>query len=314
MVRAIVLQVVRRRYRDSDDCLRQRLVGGVDDLHPHLPVRPQRRARLLWPAPRRIETPAESRFCPLSAGKIQTKRKPPASIARCAVDVRGLTRSLATIASLHSALGVIAGTPQSTKARAKLCPLERASTSRRLPKWIWRWTAKEAGLIRGGADHAPTAEPAHDDGPTAKLGPITLLDGGVKRVHIDVQDRQRCARHGFLRSRRAPGLRAVSRHPQWKILPSVGSPLPPADETSRIHCGAYGIGSGPKNIVLLARQTGTPPLVPHASPLVRLVCRRALSQSPVAARLCGLAWQHSHPFPPRGTPPGRLSSRARSWQ
>jgi len=47
------------------------------------------------------------------------------------------------------------------------------------------------GVIRGRYDAAPLTSSrvgANDDGATAQSGIVTLLDGGIKRVHVDVQN------------------------------------------------------------------------------------------------------------------------------
>ena len=53
--------------------------------------------------------------------------------------------------------------------------------------------AERTGLVRGGADHAPTAD---DNRPATKLGPVVLLDGRIECVHVDMQDGKLSLRHG----------------------------------------------------------------------------------------------------------------------
>jgi hypothetical protein len=44
-------------------------------------------------------------------------------------------------------------------------------------------------LVRGRRDDTPTARiGAHHDGTPTEFGSIALLDGGVERVHVDVDD------------------------------------------------------------------------------------------------------------------------------
>jgi len=46
-----------------------------------------------------------------------------------------------------------------------------------------------AGLVRGGADHAPRLGVAcDDDGFASQLGSIALLHGGIEGVHVHVND------------------------------------------------------------------------------------------------------------------------------
>jgi hypothetical protein len=51
--------------------------------------------------------------------------------------------------------------------------------------------AEGTSLVRRGTDHTPSAEATDDDRPLSKFGPIALLDGRIKGVHIDVQNVER---------------------------------------------------------------------------------------------------------------------------
>jgi hypothetical protein len=55
--------------------------------------------------------------------------------------------------------------------------------------------AEGPGLVRRGADHASSAETTDDNRPPAEFGPVALLDGRVKGVHVDVQDMKRAVGH-----------------------------------------------------------------------------------------------------------------------
>ena len=57
-----------------------------------------------------------------------------------------------------------------------------------------------AGLVGGGADDGALALPGDNDGAAAEVGRVTLLDGGVEGVHVDVDD---LARRGLGRLEQA---------------------------------------------------------------------------------------------------------------
>ena len=48
--------------------------------------------------------------------------------------------------------------------------------------------AEASGFIGGGADDGAVAAPGDDDGFAAELRVVSLFDGGVEGVHVDVND------------------------------------------------------------------------------------------------------------------------------
>jgi len=58
----------------------------------------------------------------------------------------------------------------------------------RLHRRHGRAHAEAARLVGGGRHHAAARRTADDDRPPAQLGAVALLDRGVERVHVGVED------------------------------------------------------------------------------------------------------------------------------